>query len=188
MIQKNLIYFGNSENSINPDCYKNYNNQDYLDFLEQNKKYFEVDNLVLPKQTHGTSGIILTNKNVLNKTVFNTNLPESWKIESDYLITDLKNIGIGVLTADCLPIIIIDDKLSVVAAIHAGWRGTVNGIIEDCVNNLINNFGSNPENLSAYLGPCAKSCCYEVQDDFVNNLKKTILSSPLVPSVFRSQA
>lgn len=172
-----LIYFGNSQNSIDPKCYKKPEIPVCLDFLEQNKKTFKLDTLIFPKQVHGIQEIIISDKIIFDKNSYElSNLPKSWSIESDYIITDQKNIGIGVLTADCLPIIIVDshnsNNNSVVAVIHAGWKGAVNGIIESCINNLINNFGSNPENLKAYFGPCAKICCYEVQNDFVSILPK----------------
>ncbi len=170
MKQDILIYFGDSKNSIDNDCYKSPEKQEYLDFIESNKINFKLNNIIFPKQVHGIKEIILTNKILAGPDyIYNKdNLPKSWQVESDYLITDLKNTGIGILTADCLPIIIVDNNL--IAIIHAGWRGAVNGIIESCVNSLIKNFGSKPEQLKAYLGPCAKACCYEVQQDFVSNL------------------
>jgi YfiH family protein len=91
--------------------------------------------------------------------------------QGDFLFTDQKRIGVGVLTADCLPIIFYDSKNSVVAAVHAGWRSSV---AEICASTIQAMFGKHkflPEDLHVYFGPCAKACCYQVTPDFTNNLK-----------------
>jgi YfiH family protein len=76
---------------------------------------------------------------------------------SDALVTSKKNLPLVVKTADCLPILATDGEL--VAAIHAGWRGLQNKIIEKSTNNF------SKENLKVVVGPHAQSCCYEIKDD-----------------------
>ena len=132
-----FIYFGNKNNSIDPDCYKNPEKPEYLDFLDKNIKDFGLENLVFAKQTHGTNGFVVNEDFIKVCALRSPWAKHGWQLESDYIITDQKNIAIGVLTADCLPIILVESQ--VCAVIHAGWRGAVNGIIENCVNNLINN-------------------------------------------------
>ena len=77
-------------------------------------------NLFLMNQTHSNKVIVVGNEN-----------KKSQIINSDALITRLKNISISVLTADCVPILIYDEINQIIACIHSGWRGAVNGIIEN---------------------------------------------------------
>jgi YfiH family protein len=85
--------------------------------------------------------------------------------EGDAIITNKKNIGIGVFTADCVPIIIYDKFNNAIAAVHSGWKGTLNKITEDTITKMQQVYGSNPENLVVYIGPHNRGCCYEVGND-----------------------
>jgi YfiH family protein len=82
--------------------------------------------------------------------------------EGDALVTDRPGVLIGVRTADCVPILIADPEHRAVAAVHAGWRGTVEDIAAKAVSRLTNEYGSKPEDLHAALGPSIGPCCYEV--------------------------
>jgi len=89
---------------------------------------------------------------------------DSHNLECDGLFTQEKNKALGVLTADCMPVVLTDFfSLSVV---HAGWRGLIGGIIE----NALRMFGK--KEIFAFIGPSARKCCYEVQEKFAENLKK----------------
>ena len=85
---------------------------------------------------------------------------------ADGLYTDLKNIPLGVLTADCMAIVITDFKGLVV--LHAGWRGLFKGIIE----NGVKFFNGKTKDLYGFISPSIKSCCFEVRKDFIKNLKQ----------------
>jgi polyphenol oxidase len=80
---------------------------------------------------------------------------------TDAFITKEKNICLIVKAADCVPILIYDPELHVVAAIHAGWRGTVRSVTANTIATLINDFKCKPENLIIGIGPSIGSCCYE---------------------------
>jgi YfiH family protein len=67
-----------------------------------------------------------------------------------------------VLTADCLPIIVVDTKQQAVGVFHAGWRGTLKRIVEKGVGEMRRQFGSRPANLTAAIGPGIRGCCYQV--------------------------
>ncbi len=82
--------------------------------------------------------------------------------ESDALITDKKNLGLAVIVADCTPIFLYDYKQKVIAAVHAGWRGTEQKILLNTLNKLQQNFNCQPQNLIAYLGPSISAVNYEV--------------------------
>jgi YfiH family protein len=82
--------------------------------------------------------------------------------KGDALITRTPDRWVGVRTADCVPILLADPEKRVVAAVHAGWRGTVARIVARTVERMISAYGSNPQDLRAAIGPCIQRCCYEV--------------------------
>jgi YfiH family protein len=85
--------------------------------------------------------------------------------QADALITDKRGIGLGILTADCAPILFASKKKKVVAAAHAGWKGALTGIVEETVRNF-SHFGVAPGDIAAAIGPCIGPESYEVKDDF----------------------
>ena len=82
--------------------------------------------------------------------------------EGDALITSEAGNWIGVRTADCVPILIADPEKRAVAAIHAGWRGTVASIVTQAVERMTHEFGTNPDRLLVAIGPAIGPCCFEV--------------------------
>ena len=82
--------------------------------------------------------------------------------EGDALLEDTPGAVVAVKTADCLPILLVDERHGAVAAVHAGWRGTVAGIARRAVEAMRAQFGSLPEDLHAAIGPGIGKCCYEV--------------------------
>jgi YfiH family protein len=83
----------------------------------------------------------------------------------DALLTDLKGVMIAVVTADCIPILLYDKEKKVIAAVHAGWKGTKNKIVYKTVQMMIKTYNSNPKNIIAGIAPSIGSCCYEVGED-----------------------
>lgn len=83
-------------------------------------------------------------------------------LEGDGLISAAPGRMVGVVTADCLPVLLADTRTHAVAALHAGWRGTLAGIAERGVAGLREHYGSRPEDLVAAIGPCIGPCCFEV--------------------------
>jgi len=90
--------------------------------------------------------------------------------KADGLITNEPGLLIAIQTADCIPVLVADRKRRVVAAFHAGWRGTVKRIVECGVGRMRVEFGSRPADLIAAIGPGIGACCYavgeEVQSEF----------------------
>ncbi len=120
------------------------------------------ENLILLHQVHSNKFFFINKKRYKTKLV------------GDALITNKKKIILGILTADCAPIIIYDPKLKFISAIHAGWRGAYKGIIKKVVKFLIKS-GSNPKDLVASIGPCIAQRNYEVKSDFkLRFLKQSI--------------
>ena len=98
------------------------------------------DNLFLMNQTHSNKVVIIDESN-----------KKIQRIDADALITKIKNIAISVLTADCVPILIYEKKENIVACIHAGWRGAINGIVENTLSQIIKMSKNN--NIYVVIGP-----------------------------------
>jgi YfiH family protein len=92
--------------------------------------------------------------------------------EADGMVTAEQGVYLGVLTADCVPILFIAPKQKLAAAVHAGWKGTVAGIAEKTVRLFKSRYGVEPVNLEVALGPSIGVCCYEVRDDVAGPLMK----------------
>jgi YfiH family protein len=92
--------------------------------------------------------------------------------EADGMITGEPNVYLGVLTADCVPILFVAPKQRLVAAVHAGWRGTLAGIAEKTVRLFQNEYGVFAADLEVALGPSIGPCCYEVRENVAGPLMK----------------
>ena len=95
------------------------------------------------------------------------------RLKADAVITDQKKLPIGILTADCAPILIYDNISKIVAAIHAGWKGAYKDIISKVIKFLLKK-GCKPKNMHAVIGPCITKKNYNVRENFLRKfLKKT---------------
>ena len=86
--------------------------------------------------------------------------------DTDALMTGVRALPLAILTADCLPVFILDPEKRAIAMIHAGWKGLHQKIIAKTVQKMTENFLSEPSHLVAALGPAIRSCCYEVGKEF----------------------
>jgi YfiH family protein len=84
--------------------------------------------------------------------------------EADAAVSGERGVLVGVSTADCLPVLLVDPVHRIAAAVHAGWRGTVAFVVTRAVEALLAR-GSRPDDLVAALGPCIGPCCYEVGEE-----------------------
>ena len=122
-----------------------------LKYVSQ-KMLVKRDKLILMNQTH-SNRVIEIKKNNFKK-----------KINSDAMITKIKGLALGVLTADCVPIIIYDLKNDIVGCIHAGWKGALSGIINNTINKIRKKNSSSE--IFASVGPCIGKTSYEVDINF----------------------
>ena len=111
-------------------------------------------NIFLLHQIHSNKFIYIDKKNTFKS-----------KSKADAIITNQKNLPIGILTADCVPILICDEKKNFIAAIHAGWKGAYKDITSKVINFMIKK-GSDPANITAAIGPAISVNNYEVKKDF----------------------
>ena len=88
------------------------------------------------------------------------------RIKCDAVITSQKKIPIGVLTADCAPIIIFDPKKTIISVVHAGWKGAFKEIVKKVIN-FLEKKGSNIKDLIVVIGPCISVKNYEIKKDFL---------------------
>ena len=94
-------------------------------------------------------------------------LAASQPVEGDGAITSLGGAMLGIQTADCVPILIASQNGRVIAAVHAGWRGTAGRIVETAVKKMVSAYGVAPGELIAVIGPHNAVCCYEVGEEVV---------------------
>lgn len=120
---------------------------------------FDPKNLVLSHQTH-TDIIMRVGKAQAGSGLFAPELPEC-----DGLITNEPGVALAVFTADCTPILLHDPITGAVGAVHAGWRGTATSIAGKAVAAMTREFGSQPENIHAVIGPNIGVCCFETHED-----------------------
>lgn len=83
----------------------------------------------------------------------------------DALVTNVKGLALGILTADCAPILFADARAGVIGAAHAGWQGALGGVIEATID-LMANYGATPANIVAAIGPCIAQSSYEVGAEY----------------------
>jgi len=136
-------------------------------FMENRKKLanilnINVSQLIFPQQTHSNCVV------ELHET------PKNEITETDALITQQSGICLCIQTADCVPILLFDPLGKVIAAVHAGWRGTVKKIAETAVQKMIARFGTSPENILAAFGPSISPDVYEVGNEVVEEVLKNI--------------
>ena len=129
--------------------------------LVQKKIKSHLNKIVLLNQIHSNKFYYLDKKSK----------PNLKKFIGDALVTNKSNTPIGVLTADCAPILIFDKKNKTIAAIHAGWKGAYKGIVKKVIKFMIKK-GSSTKDITAVIGPCISLKNYEVKQDFIKRFIK----------------
>lgn len=119
-------------------------------------------NLVFPRQTH-TATVCCVDE-----------VPEKEIAETDALVSNTPGLCLCVQTADCVPILLFDPGKNVVAAVHAGWRGTVAKIVQKTVHRMITEFGSKALDIRAAIGPSIGPEVYEVGPEVVEKVRNSI--------------
>ena len=120
------------------------------------------DRLVTAIQVHGDTIV----------TVGQGNYNKVRSLEADAMITAEPGIAIGVETADCVPVLLVDPATPAVGAVHAGWRSTVRRIIQKAVRRMQDEFGSDPARMIAAIGPAIGPECYEVDEPVMGPVRE----------------
>ena len=133
---------------------------DNLDHVAENRNRIatqlgiEADCIVIGEQTHTTNV-----KKVTQQAKFSN---------TDALVTNEKGLFIGVLTADCVPLVLFDPVKNAVGVVHAGWKGLVGGIISNTFDLMQKEYGSKAKNLIVYIGPSISQKNYEVGKEVID--------------------
>lgn len=88
---------------------------------------------------------------------------------ADALVTKTRNLPLAVSVADCVPVLIVDKGSQTIAAVHAGWRGTLKNIVAKTIDYMVHENHSKCESIFAFIGPSAGACCYEVGKEVAGN-------------------
>ena len=166
---KKLIKFKNINhaffNSIIESSTSIYKSSNFGQETSDNKKNISRDlNIVSKKIGCKKNHLILLNQIHSNKIIHVKKIKKK-KLTGDGLITDKKGIALGILTADCAPILFYDPKKNIIAAVHAGWRGAYKKIVIKIIKSFLKN-GSFVKDLKVVIGPCIAQNNYEVKNDF----------------------
>lgn len=131
--------------------------------------------------TLGISGPLYMVRQVHGNRIVEPALGEPKQSEADGIIllseSDTKHTAIGVLVADCVPIVLADTDGVCIAAVHAGWKGTLLGIVSQAVLRM-KNAGANPEHIIASIGPRIGPCCYNVPQDRAEIIRNAFGEDP----------
>lgn len=143
------------------------NEQEYNDILKTREclvRACEMSGLITLKQTHSDIIHIITDQ---NRDIF-LNDP---LIEGDGIITSCHDTLIGVLTADCVPILYHDSVNNVIGACHAGWKGIYQNIHLSMIRKMAEYHDTKAADIKIMIGPHIRSCCYEVSMEFITNFE-----------------
>jgi YfiH family protein len=157
------IYFGNKETSFAKEQFYTIKSSSLLAHqlpFTHARNLLNFQNLIVLHQIHSNQGIILKTQAECNSFI-------PYSCDGDFLITRFPHVGLGITTADCLPLVFYDSNKKIIALAHAGWKGSMEGIAHKVIETLQTNFGTNPVDLQVFLGPCAHVCCYEIKKDFI---------------------
>lgn len=155
------LYFGNNKTAIDQEFVKE--KSKYIGFQEPFdtiKKFVQARDLIFLHQTHSATGhqVLESEKDIIKGA------------EGDYLITAVPRLGLGVLTADCLAIIVHDPVHHALGIAHAGWRGSVAEVGLRMLEHMHSQFLTEYDQVKVYFGPSARLCCYEIGADFFEHL------------------
>lgn len=155
------IFFGDKRSACIPEHYRN-GTESNSATIPDLAALMNSNLLIFAHQVHGTDGLIITEESKNQYKLFQT--------PADFIITNVPNVALGVVTADCLPMIFYDAVGHAMGIVHAGWSGTIQGIVVKTLNALTKNFGTQPGDVTVYCGPCASVDRYEVSADFADKL------------------
>ena len=140
-------------------------------------------NIVLNKIKYKKKNLILLNQIHSNKFYYLKKNPKK-RLKGDGILTNYRQLALGILTADCAPILFYDPKKKIIGAAHAGWRGAYKKITKKIINFYLKN-GSNLKDIYIVIGPCISQRNYEVKNDFKKKFVKQNLNNK---KYFKSKA
>lgn len=161
MIQKSIVFFGDKATAVKPVTVKQQYSVAQEPFCTLARTH-ALESLIFPYQVHGTAGLVVDAQNFKNMRAF--------AHDADWIITNVPGVGVGILTADCVPLLVHDIVSGAAGAIHAGWRGAVDGVVIQAFEAMTIQFGSKPSDIQVFVGPHARTCCYQVNQKFYDSV------------------
>jgi polyphenol oxidase len=129
--------------------------------------------VVIPNQVHGKNVVVITKERWDNDSA-----PHGLVLSNvDGLTTKEKGVLMMIKVADCIPVFLYDPVQPAIGLIHAGWRGTANGIIAQGISSMSNSFGTKPKTIEAGIGPGIGGCCYEIKAEVQEVFRKRKLDN-----------
>ena len=150
-----------------------------LGFTEWDTKDNVLENRRRFQSALGTSDLQLVSLKQIHSDVIHLfDVAPSQSCQGDASVTNRPGLLLGVQTADCVPILLVDPKKRAIAAIHAGWRGTLQRIVVKAIGQLQMHFKSKPGDLFAAIGPSIGGCCYEVGTEVATQFLSQFAEAP----------
>lgn len=158
---KNItFFFGDVTTSFIPSDYRAGTEIHKQAPFIQPAQLMQLKHLLFLHQVHGNEGYTITDPR-------QAALLPAFTHDGDFLVTSLVRVGLGIVTADCLPLILYDTNHHAVAMTHAGWRGSVQRVALKTLQTLTAQYATDPQHVVVFFGPCAHVCCYQIQSDIV---------------------
>lgn len=173
------IYFGDAIDAMYPEEYLTWHDASSLLIKPRIQPVVEklrLQKLFFLHQVHGIDGSVITSEQAA--------LFQPFAHDGDYLITQEPAIGLGIMTADCLPVICFDKRRQAIGIAHAGWRGALAGIVSTMLRAMQREWQTRFADCVIFLGPSAKRCCYQVGAEFREYLEPY----PWIEKVLQKQA
>ncbi|MDZ4151707.1 polyphenol oxidase family protein [Methylicorpusculum sp.] len=184
MKKGSFLYFGTSCDALFSHEYRSFSEGINLLTLQPYSKLqtlLAIEKLFFLRQVHGVAGVALNTVQGGSGVSASKDFEQlcsvravssfaAFSCDGDYLITNVPHMGIGIMTADCLPLLLYDPVTKSIAAIHAGWRGALAGIVGRALVSMQRAYGVEPQMVQAYIGPCIHPCCYQVGEQVVQAL------------------
>lgn len=181
---KNIVHFITTKDGWVSGEKPRFTGDEEIEYAEFRKELavsgeWQISQFVFPRQTHSDHVEVVQQKNPLPA------IPDT-----DALVTNQPGIFVCVQTADCVPVLLYDPVKRVVAAVHAGWKGTISKIAANTVRRMIEEFGCSPTDIVAGIGPSIHMHAYEVGPEVVSAVESNFTNSPalLKPSLKNGHA
>jgi len=131
--------------------------------FEQLKHSMKLNQLILLHQVHGNAGLTISSTKQAEQF-------EAFSSDGDFLITNVRSVGLAIATADCLPIVLYSAFCPVIAVVHAGWRGSVARVALTALEHMERIYFVKPSMVRVFFGPSARLCCYAVGQNVLEDL------------------
>ena len=176
--EPSINHFVTGRNTKGDEFTLSYSSSPDKELVRENRRmlaeafHIPANRLFLPSQIHKTRILTVTSSTTKDDL-----------LDTDALVTNEPEVCIAVMSADCVPILLYDKKNNAVAAVHSGWRGTVARILEKTLRYMQSEFGTQPQDLVAGIGPSVSQEMYEVGEEVVSEVQNTFGNAPglLIP-------